>query len=57
MRKFAATMIAENGGSEKELQALFGWTTNVQSSIYTRAADKKRLAIQAAMKLAQSASV
>jgi len=50
-------MIAENGGYEKELQALLAWTTNDQSSIYTRAADKKRLAIQAAMKLAQSASV
>ena len=54
LRKLAATMIADRGGSEQELQALFGWQTGGQSSVYTRNADKKRLALQAAMRLADS---
>ena len=28
VRKLAATIVADNGGSENELQALFGWVTN-----------------------------
>lgn len=51
VRKLAATIVADNGGSENELQALFGWVTNTQSLVYTRSADKKRLALAAAMKL------
>jgi integrase len=51
LRKLAATIVAENGGSENELQALFGWVTNTQSLVYTRGADKKRLGLAAAMKL------
>ena len=51
IRKLAATVIADNGGSEQELQALFGWTTNTMSSIYTREANRKRQALQAAFKL------
>lgn len=51
LRKLAATTVADNGGSEHELQALFGWVTNSQSLTYTRSADKKRLALAAAMKL------
>jgi len=54
VRKLAATIIADHGGSEKELQALFGWQTNVQSEVYTRNANRRRLALQAAMKLADS---
>jgi 3-oxoacyl-ACP reductase-like protein len=49
--KLAATIVAENGGSESELQALFGWVTNTQSLVHTRGADKKRLGLAAAMKL------
>ena len=37
LRKLAATIVADNGGSEHELQALFGWVTNSQSMTYTRA--------------------
>lgn len=51
IRKLAATVIADNGGSEQELQALFGWTTNAMSSVYTREANRKRQALQAAFKL------
>lgn len=51
IRKLAATVIADNGGSEQELQALFGWTTNTMSAIYTREANRKRQSLQAAFKL------
>ena len=51
IRKLAATVIADNGGSEQELQALFGWTTNAMSSVYTREANRKRQSLQAAFKL------
>ena len=52
LRKLAATMVADRGGSEHELQALFGWQTGDQSAVYTRNANKRRLAIKAAMRLA-----
>ena len=55
LRKLAATIVADNGGSEHELQALFNWVTNSQSTTYTRDANKKRLALAAAMKLMGSA--
>jgi len=51
LRKLAATVLGETSGSELELQALFGWVTNEQSGVYTREANKRRLALQAAMKL------
>lgn len=53
LRKLAATIVAENGGSEQELQALFGWTTNTMSAVYTREANRKRQALQAAFKMLQ----
>jgi integrase len=51
IRKLAATVIADAGGSEQELQALFGWTTNAMSGLYTREANRKRQALQASFKL------
>ncbi len=51
LRKLLASKIADNGGSEMELQALFGWTTNQQSLLYTKSANRKRLALQAAFKV------
>ena len=51
IRKLAATMVADNGGSEQQLQALFGWTTNTMSAIYTREANRERQALQAAFRL------
>ncbi len=51
IRKLCASRIADNGASEMELQSLFGWVTNQQSVVYTREANRKRLALQAALKL------
>jgi integrase len=51
VRKLAATTLAEHGATNEELKAAFGWQTNEQSATYTRTADRRRLAIQAAQKL------
>lgn len=51
LRKLAATVLANTSGSELELQALFGWQTNTQSATYTKEANKRQLALQAAIKL------
>jgi integrase len=51
IRKLCAAKAADGGATEKELQALFGWTTNEQSGTYTASANNKRLAYAAAMKL------
>lgn len=51
LRKLLASMVADSGGSEMELQALFGWVTNQQSLFYTKSANRKPLALQAAMKV------
>lgn len=51
IRKLAATILADGGGSEQELQALFGWTTNTMSAVYTREANRKKQSLQAAFKL------
>ena len=50
LRKLAASLLAEAGGTEKELQAVFGWKSDRQSQLYTRGADRKHLAIQASKK-------
>lgn len=47
LRKLSATMAAENGASELQLQAFYGWRSNAQSSLYTRKANAGRLAKQA----------
>jgi integrase len=51
IRKLAATTVAEAGGSEMQMQSLFGWQTNAQSAVYTKAARRKALAIEAAHKM------
>lgn len=51
LRKLAATKAAEAGLSVSELEALFGWTGGTMASHYTRTADRKRLALQAAGKI------
>lgn len=51
LRKLAATTLAEQGGTETELQAKFGWQSGRQSQTYTRSANQKALAIQAAKKV------
>lgn len=44
LRKAAATIAAENGASEKQLMAIFGWESGRQAGHYTKRADRKRLA-------------
>lgn len=51
VRKGAATTAAENEATERELDALFGWRGGRMSAVYTRAADRARLAKGAAKKL------
>lgn len=52
VRKIAATIAAENGATEKELDAIFGWVDGGRTSgIYTRDANRARLAAQAGHKL------
>jgi len=51
LRKAGATRAAENGARERELMAMFGWSTGKQARHDTRAADRKQLAVAAAQKL------
>jgi site-specific recombinase XerD len=51
VRKIAATIAAENGATEAELDAIFGWTGGRMSSLYTKQANRARLASQAMTKL------
>lgn len=44
LRKAAATIAAQRGGSIKVLNALFGWTGHQQAQRYTEAAEQKLLA-------------
>lgn len=51
LRKAGATRAADNGATTSELMAIFGWTTVKMAELYTRSADRKRLAMQAGDKL------
>lgn len=51
VRKIAATIAAENGATESELDALFGWTGGRMAAHYTKTANRTRLAKNAAEKL------
>lgn len=44
LRKAGAALAAENGATERQLMAIFGWTTMKEASRYTRAARQKVLA-------------
>jgi hypothetical protein len=48
LRKAGATRAAERGASERQLQAIFGWSTGKMAQHYTRTADRVRLARDAA---------
>ena len=48
LRKAGATRAAEQGATERQLMAIFGWSTGKMAQHYTRAADRKRLARDAA---------
>jgi len=53
LRKAAATRAAENGATAHELMAIFGWVDIKEAELYTRAANRRRLAAQAMSKLEQ----
>jgi integrase len=48
LRKARATIAAERGATDRQLMAMFGWTTERQATIYTRAANRKQLAADGA---------
>jgi integrase len=47
VRKIAATRAADNGATEAQLMAIFGWTDPKMAAHYTRNANRRRLAAQA----------
>lgn len=47
LRKAGATIAAENGASDQQLMAMFGWTDAKQAGVYTRRAQRAVLAGQA----------
>jgi integrase len=55
LRKIGATRAANNGASERELDALFGWIGGGMAQHYTRAADRARLGKQAGQLLEKNA--
>jgi integrase len=44
IRKLAATRAANAGATEAQLKAIFGWTNSKMPTLYTRAANNRRLA-------------
>jgi integrase len=50
LRKASATIAAESGASESELNAMFGWSGHQMAQLYTRKADRRRLAARAMAK-------
>ncbi|MCZ6812852.1 MAG: site-specific integrase, partial [Alphaproteobacteria bacterium] len=42
-----ATFAAEHGATEHQMMAIYGWDSPKQAALYTRAADRKRLAADA----------
>jgi integrase len=54
IRKIAATRAADNGATEFELMAIFGWTDPKMAALYVKKANRKRLAARAMTKLATS---
>ena len=51
LRKAGATIAANNGATSFELTAMFGWSSVKMAEVYTRKADRVRLAERAANKL------
>jgi integrase len=53
LRKAGATIAAENGATDRQLMALFDWTSEKQANTYTAAVNRRRLAEEAAARLAR----
>ncbi len=56
LRKAGATRAAENGATDKQLMAMYGWRDSKMATHYTRRADKLRLATEAAHLVAEGRS-
>lgn len=52
LRKARATIAAERGATDRQLMAMFGWTTERQANVYTKAANRKRLSAAGAKLMA-----
>lgn len=52
LRKAGATIAADEGATAHELMAMFGWARLDMAEMYTREADRKRLAKGASERLA-----
>jgi len=51
LRKAGAAIAAENGATDEELMAIYGWVTKAQTVTYTKNANRKRIAENAVEKL------
>jgi len=51
VRKISATRAANAGATVAQLKALFGWESDQMASLYTREADRRRLAKDSIEKL------
>jgi integrase len=51
LRKAAATRLADNGATESQLEAIFGWSGGQMAALYTRAANRRKGAQSAMSKL------
>jgi integrase len=54
VRKIAATRAANAGATVAQLEAIFGWQGGTMASHYTRAADRRRLALESMHMLANN---
>lgn len=54
LRKVGATRAAENGATVAELEAIFGWEGGGMAALYTKAANRRKLATGAMGKLAKN---
>ena len=54
VRKIAATTAANNGATVHQLMAIFGWKTTQMAELYTREAERRRLAMSGMHTLART---
>lgn len=47
LRKAGAAIAAERGATDRQLMAIFGWATAAQATVYTKAARRRKLAVDA----------
>ena len=52
IRKLGATRLANGGATTEQLKAIFGWQSDKMASLYTRSADRRRMAMEAMGKIA-----